>query len=58
MARCYRTPGSNPQQRQLLENCWQQICDIDPLILRARLLHHQGRLLLAQGLEQEVTPLF
>ena len=58
MARRYRTPGSNPQQRQLLENCWKEDCDIDPLILRARLLRHQGRHLLAQGLEQELTPLF
>lgn len=58
MARRFRTPESNPQQRQLLENCWQEDCDIDPLILRARLLRHQGRPLLAQGLEQELTPLF
>ncbi|MGC6483993.1 MAG: hypothetical protein ACON4T_10600 [Synechococcus sp.] len=58
MARRYRTPGSSPQQRQLLEMCWHADCDIDPLILRARLLRHQGRDRLAQGLEQEVTPLF
>ena len=35
MARRYRTAGSTPQQRQLLENCWQEDCYIDPLILRA-----------------------
>ena len=58
MARRHRTPGSTPQQRQLLENCWQEDCDIDPLILRARLLRHQGRRLLAQGVEQELNPLF
>jgi hypothetical protein len=33
-------------------------CDIDPLILRTRLLHHQGRRHLAKALELEVMPLF
>jgi len=51
-------PGSSPKQRQLLEHCWSHDCDIDPLILRARLLHHQGRCRLATALEQEVMPLF
>jgi len=51
-------PGPNFQQRQQLEDCWSHDCDIDPLILRARLLHHQGRRHLATALEQEVMPLF
>ncbi|MEB3159221.1 MAG: hypothetical protein VKK03_07150 [Synechococcus sp.] len=58
MARRHATPGSSPQQRQLLEQCWLEDCDIDPLILRGRLLRHQGRQSLATALEQEVTPLF
>ncbi len=51
-------PGSISHQRQLLEDSWGDDCDIDPLILRARLLHQQGRRHLAAALEQEVMPLF
>jgi len=51
-------PGSNPRERELLEDCWGADCDIDPLILRARLHHHQDRRHLATALEQEVMPLF
>ena len=51
-------PGSKAHQRQQLEDCWSHDCDIDPLILRTRLLHHQGRRHLAMALEQEVMPLF
>ncbi|WP_170955848.1 hypothetical protein [Synechococcus sp. UW140] len=58
MARLPYTPGSSPQQPQLLEHCLALDCDIDPLILRARLLHQQGRNRLARALEQEVMPLF
>jgi hypothetical protein len=35
-----------------------QECDIDPLILRARLLRHQGLQSQARAVEQEVRPLF
>ena len=58
MARRHRTPGPSPQQRQLLELCWAEDCDIDPLILRGRLLRHQGLRELARALEEEVMPLF
>ena len=58
MARPHRTPGSNPQQRQWLELCWAEDCDIDPLILRGRQLRHQGQRQLARALEQEVMPLY
>ena len=58
MAKRRPSPDSLEQRRRLLDRCWQDECDIDPLILRARLLRHQGHRLLAQGLEQEVTPLF
>lgn len=45
-------------QRPRLNRCWTLECDIDPLILRARLLHHQGRQGIALAVEQEVQPLF
>jgi len=51
-------PGSSNDQRLRLEQCWPIECDIDPLILRARLLHHQGRQPMAWAVEQEVQPLF
>jgi len=44
--------------RQRLELCWQHECDIDPMILRARLLRHQGNGLQAACVEQELLPLF
>ncbi|MFZ9228667.1 MAG: hypothetical protein ACO23C_07000 [Prochlorococcaceae cyanobacterium] len=46
------------QRRQRLEDCWQLECDIDPMILRARLLRHQGAWPQAACLEQELLPLF
>ncbi|WP_131594723.1 hypothetical protein [Synechococcus sp. BS55D] len=49
-------PNRNPQLR--LEQCWLHECDIDPLILRARLLHCQGRRAMALAVEQEVQPMF
>ena len=58
MAQRHFTPGSNPQQRQWLELCWSEDCDIDPLILRGRQLRHQGQRQLALALEQEVMPLY
>ena len=45
------------QQRNRLDSCWQLDCDIDPLILRARLLHRRGDVSWALGLEQEVLPI-
>ena len=47
-----------PERRAYLERCWQQECDIDPMILRMRLLRHQGALPQAACLEQELQPLF
>lgn len=46
------------RQRLHLERCWQLECDIDPMILRARLLRHQGALPQASCVEQELLPLF
>lgn len=47
-----------PERRAHLERCWQQECDIDPMILRMRLLRHLGALPQAACLEQELQPLF
>jgi hypothetical protein len=52
-----------PQQPQPewlahLEQCWRQECDIDPMILRARMLRHGGWLPQARCVEQELLPLF
>lgn len=44
------------QQRDQLDGCWELDCDIDPLILRARVLHRRGEVNRAVGLEQEVLP--
>ncbi|MBM5808382.1 MAG: hypothetical protein FJ050_04095 [Cyanobacteria bacterium M_surface_7_m2_040] len=49
---------SPAQRRQRLEQCWQLECDIDPMILRARQLRHQGAWPQAACLEQELLPLF
>jgi hypothetical protein len=46
------------QQRRHLVLCWELECDIDPMILRARQLRHQGALPQACCLEQELLPLF
>jgi hypothetical protein len=46
------------QQRRHLLRCWQVDCDLDPMILRARLLRHQGSLPQATCVEQELLPLF
>lgn len=47
-----------PLLRAHLESCFQQECDIDPVILRVRLLRHLGSVRLARCLEQELLPLF
>ena len=44
--------------RRLLECCWRHECDIDPMILRARLLRHQGNRLQAASVEEELLPPF
>jgi hypothetical protein len=49
-------PPSEP--RPYLELCWLQDCDIDPMILRMRLLRHRGALHQADSLEQELEPMF
>lgn len=41
-----------------LGRCWRLECDIDPLILRVRLLQGRGARRLAICLEQELLPLF
>lgn len=47
------------QRQQLhLQRCWQGECDIDPMILRARQLRHQGSLPQAAWVEEELLPLF
>lgn len=53
-----RTDDPIPEPRCHLERCWQQDCDIDPMILRLRLLRHRGELPQADCLEQELEPLF
>ncbi len=47
-----------PEPRCHLERCWHQDCDIDPMILRMRLLRQLGDLSQADCLEQELEPLF
>lgn len=44
--------------RRHLLRCWRRDCDIDPLILRVRLLRRRGSRRLAACLEQELWPLF
>lgn len=46
------------EQRRHLERCWRRDCDIDPMILRLRLLRHRQQLRQARSLEQELLPLF
>ncbi|MFM7676094.1 MAG: hypothetical protein ACKO5F_11040 [Synechococcus sp.] len=52
------TPLTTAQQHALLESCWPLECDIDPIILRARLLRRRGSHPQALSLEQELLPLF
>ena len=44
--------------RRRFERALAQECDLDPMILRARQLRHQGSLPHARSLEQELLPLF
>ena len=52
------TSGPEPQWRRCLEQCWLLETDIDPLILRARLLHRQGDHQDARAVEEELNPVF
>lgn len=52
------SPAESDAARRHLESCWQHDCDIDPMILRMRLLRHLGALPQADCLEQELQPLF
>ncbi len=59
------TPVGPPQQarrrqarQRHLERSWRRECDIDPLILRARLLRGLGSIGQAISLEQELLPPF
>jgi hypothetical protein len=38
--------------------CWVLECDVDPLILQARWLHHQGQHHDATAVEEELHPVF
>ena len=57
MAKGRQSPESLEQLRRQLDQCWQDECDIDHLILRARQLRRWGRWLQARCLEQEVLPI-
>ena len=50
--------GPEPRWRRALEQCWILECNIDPLILRARLLHSQGDQRDARAVEEELQPVF
>ena len=50
--------GPEPLWRRCLERCWVLECDIDPLILQARWLHHQGQHHDATAVEEELHPVF
>ena len=52
------TTGPESQWRRTLERCWLKESDIDPLILRARLLHRQGHHRDACAVHEELQPVF
>ncbi|CAI8354491.1 MAG: Uncharacterised protein [Cyanobium sp. ARS6] len=58
MARSLLRYSSSPESRRCLERCWSLECDLDPLILRARLLHGQGLRPQALSVEEELQPIF
>ena len=57
MAKGRQSPESLEQLRRQLDQCWQDECDMDHLILRARQLRRWGRWRQARCLEQEVLPI-
>ena len=57
MAKGLPSPESLEQLRRQLDRCWQDDCDIDHLILRARELRRWGRWRQACCLEQEILPI-
>ena len=57
MAKPRPSSDSIDQLRQQLDRCWGNECDIDPLILRSRLLISLGRRLQARGVQQEMQPM-
>ena len=57
MAKGRPSPEPLEQLRRQLELCWQDDCDIDHLILRARQLRRWGRWRQARSLDQEVLPI-
>ncbi|QNI55508.1 hypothetical protein SynBIOSE41_03023 [Synechococcus sp. BIOS-E4-1] len=58
MARSLLRYSSSPDSRRCLERCWSLECDLDPLILQARLLHGQGLRPQALAVEEELQPIF
>ncbi|WP_413324874.1 hypothetical protein [Synechococcus sp. MIT S9503] len=58
MARSLVRFSSGPESRRCLERCWPLDCDLDPLILRARLLRDHGDRPQAVAVEQELQPVF
>ncbi|WP_170953540.1 hypothetical protein [Synechococcus sp. UW179A] len=58
MARSLLRYSSSPDSRRCLERCWTLECDLDPLILRVRLLHGQGLRPQALAVEEELQPMF
>ena len=58
MAQGSTSPDSLDQWRRLLDRCWNDDCDIDPLILPDPPAAQLGRWRQARCLEQELLPLF
>lgn len=50
-----RDPIDQPTRH--LDRCWLKECDIDPMILRWRLLRRKGSVSQMRCLEQEMLPL-
>jgi len=57
MAKSRHSSDSLDQWRRRLDRCWDDDCDIDPLILRTRLLRRWGRWRQARCVEQELLPI-
>ena len=57
MVKRRNSKDSKHQPRSRLEHCWSLECDIDPLILRARLLHWRHQMPFAHAVEEELLPI-